>query len=161
MYSVIFGPNVFVEGAPNIQMGTHLEKERIKYFVESTAYRQLHDLAGELVEFVRRKNSEQSPIQLLKYIQEMFAEEGVSPSQFKGRIIFMVILCVLIPYEWTDNTCHVGSTSDYRCISEEGLVAGGIGVRQGRQICFFTAVDYMNVSLLTLRHEPSEPRKIP
>ena len=68
---------------------------------------------------------------------------------------------VLIPYGWTDKTDRVGSTFDYRSLSEGGLIAGGIGVRQGRQTCFFTAVDPMNVSMLTPRDEPNESRKIP
>ena len=43
-------------------------------------------------------------------------------------------------------------------VSDGGLIAGGIGVRQGRQTCF-TAVDPMEVSMLTLRYEPNEPRQ--
>ena len=67
---------------------------------------------------------------------------------------------VLVPDGSTDHIHHVGSTYDYRSTSEGGPAAGGIRFRQGRQICFFTAVDHMNVSLLTLRYEPNEPREI-
>ena len=42
-----------------------------------------------------------------------------------------------------------------------GLTAVGIGVRQERQTCFFTAVDPNNVSMLTLRYEPNESRNVP
>ena len=68
---------------------------------------------------------------------------------------------VLIPYGWTDCTHHVGSAFDYRSVSEGGLVAGEIGVRQGRPTCSFKAVDLMYVSMLTPRHERNEPINIP
>ena len=68
---------------------------------------------------------------------------------------------VLIPHGWTDYISHVGSTYENRSTSE-GLIAGEIGVvRQGRQTCFFTAVDSMNVSMLTPRYEPNGPKKMP
>ena len=41
-------------------------------------------------------------------------------------------------------------------VSGGGLIAGGIGVRQGRKTCR-TAVDPMEVLMLTLRYEPNEP----
>ena len=45
-------------------------------FVESTEYRQLHDFAGDW-EFARRSYVGSTTTQLLKYIQETLAEEGV------------------------------------------------------------------------------------
>ena len=62
---------------------------------------------------------------------------------------------------WTDYMYHVGSTYDKRPMSEGCLIAGGITVRPGRPTCFFTAVDPMNISLLSPRGEPNEPRTIP
>ena len=68
---------------------------------------------------------------------------------------------VPIPHGWTDYIYHVGSTFDYRSISEGGLVVGGVGVREGCHTCFFTAVDPMEASMLTPRYEPNEPWNIP
>ena len=64
-----------------------LGHDRIKYFVESTEYRQLHDFAGGLVEFAWRRYVGRTRIQLLKYRQDTLAEDDVTPSEFKGRII--------------------------------------------------------------------------
>ena len=50
------------------------ETDRIKHFVEGSVCRQLHDLAGDPVQFVR------TTIQLLKYIQVTLAEEDVTLS---------------------------------------------------------------------------------
>ena len=55
---------------------------------------------------------------------------------------------------------HFGSTFDYRSICEGGLMEG-IGVQEGRQTCCFTAVGAMEISMLTPRYEPIEPRTIP
>ena len=54
---------------------------------------------------------------------------------------------------------HVGSTFDDWSISEGGFITVGIGVREGRQTCFFVAVDPTEVSMTTLQYEPNEPRK--
>ena len=43
-------------------------------------------------------------------------------------------------------------------ISEEDLVAGGVGVRQGQQTCFCTTVDTMNIPVLAPRVEANQPR---
>ena len=48
---------------------------------------------------------------------------------------------VQIPYGWTDDIYHVGSALDNVSFFEEVPVAGGIGVRHGRQTCFCTDVD--------------------
>ena len=88
MYSVIRFC-VLVDSAPIIQMREECENDRIKYFVKRAEYRHFHDLAGEPVEFERNIHVGRTRIQLLKYIHETLAEESVTPSQFKGRIIFM------------------------------------------------------------------------
>ena len=61
----------------------------------------------------------------------------------------------------TDFIYHVGSTLEYRSISEGCLVVGGIGVRQERQTCFFTAVYPINIPLVTPLFTGNEPRMIP
>ena len=67
---------------------------------------------------------------------------------------------VIILYGWSDYIYLVGSSFDYTSICEGGLTAGGSGVRTGRQTCFFTAVDPMEISVLTPRYELNGPRKI-
>ena len=66
-----------------------LEKDRITYFVERREYLQLLDLAGEPVEFVLRTYVRRTSIEIFEFVQEMFAEQGVQPSQFKGRILII------------------------------------------------------------------------
>ena len=50
---------------------------------------------------------------------------------------------------------------EYWSMCEGDRIAGGIGVQDGRQTCFFTSVDPMATSMLIPRCEPIEPRKIP
>ena len=61
----------------------------MNYFVEIPEYRQLYVFAGEPVEFVYRTYVERASTEFLEHIREMLAEEGVQPSQFKGRIVYM------------------------------------------------------------------------
>ena len=77
--------------------------DRIKYFVESMEYRQLHDFAGGLVEFAWRRYVGQTRIQLLKYRQLTLAEDGVTPSEFKGRIIFKCTRLELVAKNKNEN----------------------------------------------------------
>ena len=54
---------------------------------------------------------------------------------------------------WTDCICHVGSSWDYRFVPEGELLAGGVATQEGRQTCFFTAVNLLSNSILTPRLE--------
>ena len=45
-------------------------------------------------------------------------------------------------------------------MSEGGLFAGGVRVRQGLQLCYFTALVPTNMPLLTPRVEARQPRKL-
>ena len=46
------------------------------------------------------------------------------------------------------------------CVKEVSS-QGGIGVREEGQTCFFTAIDSIDLSMLTPPYEPNEPRTIP
>ena len=55
---------------------------------------------------------------------------------------------------------HVGSSYDFGCICDRGLIAGGLGFREEPQTCFFTAVDPQVATMLTPRFEANAPRTI-
>ena len=76
------------------------------------------------------------------HIQYMRSVQGHSA---RLRIDSTLQNIVSIPHGWTDYIYHVGSTFDYKSLSERGIIVSGIGVRQGRQSCCFTAVNPMNV----------------
>ena len=61
---------------------------------------------------------------------------------------------------WTHYICYVGSAFDYCSMFEGGLFAGGVRVRQGLQLCYFTALVPANMPLLTPRVEAGQPRKL-
>ena len=64
---------------------------------------------------------------------------------------------VLIPYGITDCIDHVESMFDYKCISERGVIAGGLGVRQKNT----GSHERVNVHS-SMRTERSEkPKKMP
>ena len=59
-----------------------------------------------------------------------------------------------------DSFSCVGSAFDDGSISEGGLIAGGVRVRQGRQPNYFTALELMNIPMLTPRVEAGQPRTL-
>ena len=66
---------------------------------------------------------------------------GSVPSHSGGQKVNLRLQTILFPNRWSDYSHHAGSSHDYRSICEGGLIAEGIGVREGRRICFVTAVD--------------------
>ena len=50
---------------------------------------------------------------------------------------------VLLPDNFTEHTCHVGSSHDMHSIIQSGLIPGGTDVKKGRHAVFFTAVNAM------------------
>ena len=68
----------------------------------------------------------------------------------------------LFKMDGSDYIYHVGSSYDYRSICDGGLIAERLGIRrEGRKTCFFSAVDPIVATMLTLRFEENEPRAIP
>ena len=82
-------------------------------------------------------------IQYMRSVQSHSAGLGIDP-KLQNNVPFL--------HERTDCIYHVGSTFDYRSFSEGGVIAGGLGVREGRQACFSTAGG-CHGSI-----EPNEPR---
>ena len=56
---------------------------------------------------------------------------------------------------------HIGPSHDYRSIVEEVPSQEESAVKKGGQACFFTAVDTMNIPMLTPRFIENDPRMIP
>ena len=92
---------------------------------------------------------EYNQVQSMRSVQGHSGREHINPRLQNN---------VLVPCGWSDHLHHMGSTYDYRSMCEGGLTAGGHGFREGRQTCFFAAVDPVVATMLTPRYEDNEPR---
>ena len=80
----------------------------------------------------------------------------------KPEISMFYFTWTVFPSEWKTHVYHTGSSRDCRSIIEHGLLARGIGSRQGRQACYFSALNSTNkdAKARTKTCRPSFPIKV-
>ena len=66
---------------------------------------------------------------------------------------------VLLPNDFAEHTCHVGSSHDMQTIIQSGSIPGGKDIRKGRHTVLFTAVNPKHTHLHKQRdYDVTKPR---